>query len=108
MPKYVFSSTLQSASWNNSTVLNGDLGERVRELKGSVNGDILIAGSARLVQGLAELGLVDEYRLMVFPILLGAGKRLFADTSATMTLQLAETRAVGDGGVTVATYAAAS
>lgn len=107
MPKYVVSSTLQKADWENSTVLGGDLGERVAELKSSVQGDVLVAGSARLVQGLTELGLVDEYRLMVFPIVLGAGKRLFASTSKSTSLRATELRAVGDDGVAVATYVAA-
>lgn len=75
--KYVFSSTLDTASWNNSTILRGDLAEDVARLKRDVEGVILVAGSARLVQGLLEHELVDELRLMVFPVILGSGKRLF-------------------------------
>ncbi|HEX4162234.1 MAG TPA: dihydrofolate reductase family protein, partial [Acidimicrobiales bacterium] len=79
MPKYVVSSTLTDgdADWNNSTVLRGDAVEEVTALKAGVGGDLLVNGSASLVQLLADHGLVDEYRLMVFPILLGSGKRLF-------------------------------
>jgi len=104
MPKYVYSSTLRSADWTNSTILTGDLGERVAELKDSVEGDLLVAGSAQLAQGLAALGLVDEYRLMVYPVLLGAGKRLFDGTSAPATLRATDVRPVGDAGVAVLTY----
>jgi dihydrofolate reductase len=104
MPKYVYSSTLESADWTNSTILAGDLGERVAELKDSVQGDVLVAGSARLVQALTDLGLVDEYRLMVYPILLGAGRRLFAQTRATHPLRAVDVRPVGDAGVAVLTY----
>jgi dihydrofolate reductase len=104
MPKYVYSSTLQSADWNNSTILTGDLAERVGELKQSLDGDILVAGSARLVHALTDLGLVDEYRLMVYPILLGAGKRLFADTRAAAPLKLSDIRPVGEAGVSTHVY----
>jgi dihydrofolate reductase len=107
MPKYVFSSTLQDAAWTNSTVLGGDLGERVSELKATVEGDILVAGSATLVHGLTALGVIDEYRLMIFPVVLGAGKRLFAHTDAPISLRATDVRAVGDSGVAVTTYVAA-
>jgi dihydrofolate reductase len=103
MPKYVFSSTLESASWTNSKVLRGDLAEEVTKLKGEVDGVILVAGSARLVQGLLQHGLVDELRLMVFPMLLGSGKRLFADDTDKTTLRLADSKIVGDG-VAILTY----
>jgi dihydrofolate reductase len=103
MPKYVFSSTLDSASWTNSKVLRGDLAEEVTKLKGEVDGVILVAGSARLVQGLLQHGLVDELRLMVFPMLLGSGKRLFADDTDKTTLRLADSKIVGDG-VAILTY----
>jgi dihydrofolate reductase len=103
MPKYVFSSTLETASWTNSTILRGDLGEEVTKLKREVEGVILVAGSARLVQGLLEHGLVDEIRLMVFPVLLGSGKRLFADDTDKTTLKLADSKIVGDG-VAILTY----
>jgi len=107
MPKYVVSSTLQSADWENSTILTGDLAERVGELRSSVEGDILVAGSAQLVQALTDLGLVDEYRLMVYPIVLGAGKRLFGETGAAHTLKLTGVAPVGEAGVFTLTYTAA-
>ena len=81
MPKYVVSSTLKDPEWNNSTVLAGDVAEEVAKLKQKHEGDIVVHGSARLVQALLEHGLVDELRLMVFPVVLGAGKRLFGETS---------------------------
>jgi dihydrofolate reductase len=104
MPKYVVSSTLDSADWNNSTVLNGDAVEAVSKLKEEVDGVILIAGSAQLVQALIENDLVDELRLMVFPVLLGSGKRLFGDVDDKKRLKLADTKPVGPDGVTVLTY----
>jgi dihydrofolate reductase len=97
MPKYVVSSTLQSADWNNSTILNGDLAEEVQKLKDEVDGVILVAGSAQLVQGLIEHDLVDELRLMVFPVVLGSGKRLFGSTDDTKRLRLTRSEIVGDG-----------
>jgi dihydrofolate reductase len=103
MPKYVVSSKLQSADWTNSTILSGDLAKEIGKLKQSVEGDLLLNGSARLAQSLTELGLVDEYRLMVFPIVLGAGKRLFGDTSAAAPLGLADVKQVGEG-LTILTY----
>jgi dihydrofolate reductase len=109
MPKYVVSSTLsdEDASWSNSTVLRGELAEDVGALRDRTAGDILVAGSRALVHGLAEHGLVDEYRLMVFPIVLGSGKRLFDTGGAQQTLRLLEQRAVGPDGVVVMTYATA-
>src|SRR6266699_6818658 len=77
MPKYVVSSTLDEPEWQNSTVLKGDVAEEVGKLKQEQDGDIVVHGSARLVQTLVENDLVDEIRLMVFPVLLGSGKRLF-------------------------------
>lgn len=103
MPKYVFSSTLQTASWNNTTVLHGDLGAEVAKLKRDVDGVILVAGSAQLVQGLLERGLVDELRLMVFPVVLGSGKRLFAEDADKTTLSLVDSKTVGDG-IPILTY----
>jgi len=97
MPKYVVSSTLEKAEWNNSTVLKGDVVEEVSKLRQRLDGDIVVHGSAQLVQTLIEHDLVDELRLMVFPVLLGAGKRLFGDTSDKKRLRLAESKKVGDG-----------
>jgi dihydrofolate reductase len=106
MPKYVFSNTLsdEDASWTNSTVIRGELADSVGALKQQVSGEILVAGSGRLVRGLAEHALVDEYRFMVFPIVLGAGRRLFTDGSAKTRLRLTDSRTVGPEGVIVLTY----
>jgi dihydrofolate reductase len=103
MPKYVVSTTLSEADWSNSTVLPGGLAA-VPNLKEQPGGDILVNGSAQLVQALAEGGLVDEYRLMVFPVVLGSGKRLFGDLGATQALRLVDTKPVGPDGVVILTY----
>jgi dihydrofolate reductase len=97
MPKYVVSSTLENPEWNNSTVLNGDLATEVAKLKQEHDGDIVVHGSPQLVQGLVEHDLVDEYRLMVYPVLLGAGKRLFGETTGKKPLRLVSSQVVGDG-----------
>jgi dihydrofolate reductase len=106
MPKYVLSSTLQDPEWSNSTVLKGDLAEEVAKLKREHDGDIVVHGSAQLAQTLIEDDLVDELRLMVFPVVLGSGKRLFGDTSDKKSLQLVDSKVVGDG-VAILTYAPA-
>jgi dihydrofolate reductase len=103
MPKYVVSSTLKDPDWTNSTVLDGDLAEEVSKLRHDVDGEIVVHGSAQLVQALIEHGLVDELRLMVFPVVLGAGKRLFGETSDKRRLRLADSKTVGDG-VEILTY----
>jgi len=95
MPKFVVSSTLENPEWNNTTVLKGDLADEVGKLKQHFDGDILVAGSAQLVQSLLARDLVDELRLMVFPIVLGTGKRLFADGAEPATLNLVETKQTG-------------
>ena len=97
MPKYVVSSTLIEPEWNNSTVLKGDLAEEVRKLKQEQDGDIVVHGSARLVQTLLQHDLVDELRLMVYPLVLGSGKRLFGETSDKKPLRLVDSKVVGDG-----------
>jgi dihydrofolate reductase len=97
MPKYVVSSTLNDPDWNNSTVLSGDLADDVAQVKGRHDGDVVVHGSAQLVQGLLEQGLVDELRLMVFPVVLGSGRRLFGETSDKKPLKLADSKTVGDG-----------
>ncbi|HYT52635.1 MAG TPA: dihydrofolate reductase family protein [Gaiellaceae bacterium] len=97
MPKYVVSSTLEEPEWNNSTVLKGDVAEEVAKLKHEQDGDIYVHGSARLVQTLVEHDLVDELRLMVFPVVLGSGKRLFGETSDKKPLRLVDSKVVGDG-----------
>jgi dihydrofolate reductase len=103
MPKYVISSTLKDPDWTNTTVLDGDLAESVGKLRDELDGDIVVHGSAQLVQGLIEKGLVDELRLMVFPVVLGSGKRLFGDTSDKHSLKLTDSKFVGDG-VAILTY----
>jgi dihydrofolate reductase len=108
MRKYVVSSTLSDPEWNNTEVIApDDLVAEVTRIKDEHDGDILVNGSAQLVQALAEHGLIDEYRLMVFPIVLGSGKRLFDTGGAQQTLRLLEQRAVGPDGVVVLTYATA-
>jgi dihydrofolate reductase len=104
MPKYVFSTTLEQAEWNNSTLLKGDVAGEVSKLKQQPGGDILVNGSRTLVHTLMEHDLVDEYRLMVFPIVIGAGKRLFEDGSKKTPLRLTEAKPVGPDGVIVLTY----
>jgi dihydrofolate reductase len=97
MPKYVVSSTLDEPEWNNSTVLKGDVVDEVTKLKQELDGDIYVHGSCQLAQTLIENDLVDELRLMVFPVVLGTGKRLFGETSDRMTLRLVDSKTVGDG-----------
>ena len=97
MPKYVVSSTLGEPEWSNSTVLRGDVAEEVTKLRQAPGGDIVVHGSAQLVQALIEHDLVDELRLMVFPVVLGSGKRLFGDTRGKRPLRLADSKMVGDG-----------
>jgi dihydrofolate reductase len=97
MPKYVVSSTLNEAGWNNSTVLKGDLVEAVSKLRQATGGDIVVPGSTQLVQTLLEHDLVDELRLMVYPVVLGSGKRLFGDTSERKPLRLVSSRTAGEG-----------
>ena len=104
MPKYVVSSTLEDPDWSNSTVLQGDVVEEIEKLKQEVDGDLYVHGSAQLVQTLVENGLVDELRLMVFPVVLGTGKRLFGETTDKHTLRLKESKTVGGDGVAVMVY----
>lgn len=93
MPKHVVSSTLpEPLEWNNSHLLRGDLGEGVAKLKELYDGDVLVSGSARLVQALLERDLVDELRLMVFPVVLGKGKRLFADGASRRPFEVVDAR----------------
>jgi dihydrofolate reductase len=96
MPKYVVSSTLKDPDWNNSTVLAGDVMQEVSKLKEELDGEIVVAGSTRLVRTLMENGLVDELRLMIYPVLLGAGERLFGETTDQRQVRLVEARTVDD------------
>ena len=97
MPKYVVSSTLADPEWSNTTVLRGDLAEEITKLKQDHDGDVVVHGSPSLVQALLERDLVDELRLMVFPVVLGSGKRLFAATTDKKSLRLVDSKVVGDG-----------
>jgi dihydrofolate reductase len=97
LPKYVVSSTLTDPDWNNSTVLNGDPVDEVSKLKGEVDGEIVVAASIRLVRTLLEHDLVDELRLMTYPVVLGAGERLFGETSDRKPMRLVDSRALDDG-----------
>src|ERR1041385_730701 len=107
MPKYVVSATLQDPTWTNTTVLGGELEGELARLKESLDGEIVVHGSAQLAQALLARALADDVRLMVFPVVLGSGKRLFADdASETRTLRLSSSKVVGDG-VAVLTYEAA-
>jgi dihydrofolate reductase len=103
MPKYVYSSTLEDPEWTNTTRIDGDLAEAVESLRRDHERDIVVHGSAQLAQALLEHDLVDELRLMVFPVVLGSGKRLFRETSEKKTLKLVASSVVGDG-VNVLTY----
>jgi dihydrofolate reductase len=96
MPKYVVSTTLEDPSWSNSTVIAGDVPQSVARLKDEIDGDILVNGSIQLVQTLLENDLVDELRLMVFPTVLGAGKRMFGDTPAPASLRLVDSSPAGE------------
>ena len=97
MPKYVVSSTLTEPPWTNTTVVDGDLNDVVASVKDRHDGDVVVHGSAQLVQELIERDLVDELHLMVFPVVLGAGKRLFGETSDKKSLKLVDSKTVGDG-----------
>jgi len=97
MPKYVVSSTLDKAEWNNSTVLRGGVVEEVSRLRLAPGGNIVVHGSRRLAQTLIEHDLVDELRLMVFPVVLGTGKRFFGETTDKKRLRLTDSKMVGDG-----------
>jgi dihydrofolate reductase len=103
MPKYVYSTTLKSADWQNSTVLSGDFATEIGKVRDEVDGIVLVAGSATLVRGLIANDLLDELRLMVFPVTLGGGKRLFADDGRKVPLALTDARTVG-AGIQLLTY----
>jgi dihydrofolate reductase len=107
MPKYVVSSTLEDPEWNNTTVLKGDAVEAASKLKEDLDGIIQVPGSLRLAQALIEADLVDELHLMVFPVVLGTGRRLFGETSEKSDWRLTEAKPVGPDGVLVLIYARA-
>ncbi len=101
MPKVVVSTTLTEATWNNSTIIRSDVPEEVRKLKDRYEGDILVAGSAALVQSLLRYELVDQLNLMVFPVLLGAGKKLFADEAERAAFKVDDLRTSGEVAIVV-------
>jgi dihydrofolate reductase len=103
LPKYVVSSTLEHPAWNNSTVLRGDVLNEVSKLKQELNGEIVVPGSFQLVHTLIEHDLVDEIRLKVFPVVLGAGARLFGETNDKKPLRLLEAQTI-EGGIAFLTY----
>jgi dihydrofolate reductase len=104
MPKYVVSSTLEDPEWNNTTVVSGDVVHEASRLKEVVDGIVQVPGSLRLAQALLENDLVDELHLMVFPVVLGTGRRLFGETSDKTDWQLTEAKPVGPDGVLVLIY----
>ena len=97
IPKYVVSATLGEPRWGNSTVLKGDVVSEVQELRQQLDGDILVIGSTQLAHALLEHDLADELRLMVYPVVLGVGERLFGETTDKKSMRLLDTRTVGDG-----------
>jgi dihydrofolate reductase len=103
LPKYVVSSTLDDPDWNNSTVLKGDAVTEVSKLKQQIDGELVVLGSPQLARTLIEHDLVDELRLMIYPVVLGAGERLFGETSDKKPMRLVDTQAVGDG-IAILTY----
>ena len=104
-PKHVASRTLQEPlEWNNSTLIQGDVAEGVARLKQQDGKDILVFGSGELARTLMEHDLVDEYRLMVFPIVVGKGKRLFGDVGETRAMRLVDTKPVGPDDILILTY----
>jgi dihydrofolate reductase len=103
MPKYVISSTIEDPEWNNSTLLKGDVVNEVSKLKQELNGEIVVAASFRLMETLMEHDLVDELRLKIFPVVLGAGERLFGETSDKKPMRLVDARSL-EGGVAFLTY----
>jgi dihydrofolate reductase len=97
MPKYVVSSTLEEPDWNNSTILKGDVVTEVRKLKQEIDGEVVVPASYQLGRTLIDHDLADELRLVVFPVVLGAGERLFGQTSGKKPLRLVDTKTIGDG-----------
>jgi dihydrofolate reductase len=103
MPKYVVSATLEDPDWNNSTVLKGDVVNEISTLKRDLNGEIVVPASFQLLRTLMEHDLVDELRLKIFPVVLGAGERLFGGTSDKKPLRLLDAQTV-EGGIAYLTY----
>ena len=97
MPKYVVSSSLEDPDWNNTTVLKGDVVNEVKKLKEEIDGEIVVPASYQLGRTLIEHDLIDELRLVVFPVVLGAGERLFGETSGKKPMRFVDTKTIGDG-----------
>jgi dihydrofolate reductase len=108
MPKYVVSTALEDPTWTNTTVIKDNVAEEVARLKEKIDGDILVAGSGQLVQTLLDEDLVDEWRLMVFPVIVGEGKRMFGEQSGLSLLKLTESKTIGPDGIIVLIYERAS
>jgi dihydrofolate reductase len=104
-PKYVFSNSLSSADWNNTTLLSGNLQDSIQQLKANPGKDIIIFGSGMLTAGLTELGLVDEFRLMFMPVLLGQGHTLTATLTQRVNLELIQTRTFQNGNILLTYFA---
>jgi dihydrofolate reductase len=107
MPKYVVSSTLEEPKWTNATVISGEVISQISKLKDEASGDLLVYASYQLVRSLLEHDLVDELRLVIFPVVLGAGERLFGEASEKKPLRLVSTRFLGEG-LAFLTYEAAA
>jgi dihydrofolate reductase len=105
MPKYVVSTTLENPEWNNSTVIRDNVADAVRKLKEETDGDILVAGSGQLIRTLLDEDLVDEWRLMIFPIIVGQGEHLFGEQRDMSELRLKDSKIIGPDGIIVLTYA---
>jgi dihydrofolate reductase len=97
LPKYVVSSALEDPAWNNSIVMKGDVVKEITKLKQELNGEIVVLGSFQLTRTLMEHDLVDELRLKIYPVVLGAGKRLFGETSDKKLMRLVDTQTLGEG-----------
>lgn len=104
MPKYVVSTSLREPTWKNTKVISSNVAEELAKLRSTIGGDILVGGSGQLIQTLMQRDLVDEYRLMVYPVVLGEGKRLFRDGNPQIPLKLVQSQAVGDDGIVVLVY----
>jgi dihydrofolate reductase len=104
MPKYVVSTGIENPTWENTTVIRENVGDEVRRLKDEIEGDILVAGSGRLIQTLVDEGLIDEWRLMIFPIIVGDGEHLFDGQRDLTELRLKDSKVIGPDGIIVLTY----
>jgi dihydrofolate reductase len=104
MPKYVVSTGIEHPTWENTTVIGEKVGDEVRKLKDEIEGDILVAGSGQLIQTLLDEGLIDEWRLMIFPIIVGDGKHLFDAQRGMTELRLKDSKAIGPDGIILLTY----